>query len=141
MNCPSGLHAFPPDSCVSLSEGKRSNCDGSGTDGLAVMTESQLGSTGVLGHYAAAVLADDQLMWLGYRYRSSDVLATDGPGASVVVTGSVLNNASYFDLTVSESPSDTVCLAVNPVGKFVRRQCTEALYLSLCQKKYQSKFL
>jgi len=122
-----------------LSGGTRSSC-GSGTDGLAVLTEAQLSSTGVLGNYAAAVLEGNQLMWLGYRYRSSLVLATDGSTASVEVPGSVLNNDSYFDLSASQEPSNTVCVAVNSNGKFVRQQCTETLYMSLCQKKYQSKF-
>jgi len=134
FNCPKGLHAFPPDSCVSLSEGKRSSC-GSGTDGLAVLTDAQLSSTGVLGSYAAAVLEGNQLMWLGYRYSSGNLIQ-DGQGMSGTVSGSLLNDGSNFNTSASVVIGDGVCVAVDRNGAFVRRPCSESVRWSLCQKTY-----
>ncbi len=139
FNCPSDLHAFPLDSCVSLSPGGRSNCDPV-TDGLAVLSDSQLSPGGILSVYAAAVLESNQLMWLGYAYNSGGQLLQDGQGSSQTVSGSVLNDNSNFDLSVSESVGEGVCVAVNRNGTFVRRQCNEALQWSLCEKEFMGKY-
>jgi len=114
-----------------LSEGTRGSC-GSETDGLAILTGSQ---TSVLGDYAAAVLEDDQLMWLGYRYTNGN-LVLDGQSGRSVTVASFLYDESNFNLTVSESIADDICIAINRFSQLVRRRCAETLKWSLCQSFY-----
>ena len=53
-----------------------------------------------------------------------------------VVSNSLLNDDSNFDLSRSVSRGSNVCVAVNSSGVFVRRSCDEILTWSLCQKNY-----
>ncbi len=109
------------------------------TDGLAVLSDSQLSPGGILSVYAAAVLESNQLMWLSYTYNSGGQPFHDSQGSSQIVSGSVLNDDSNFDLSVSENVGEGVCVAVNRNGTFVRRRCSETLQWSLCQRQYRSK--
>ena len=75
-------------------------------------------------------------MWLGYGYNSGGQLLTDNGGSMEVVSSSLLNDNSNFDLSRSVLAGSNVCVAVNSSGVFVRRSCDEILTWSLCQKNY-----
>ena len=107
-------------------------CISDGLDSLAVLTDEQL--TGTLSIYAASVLKEGQLLWIGYYFDVSGGVHAS-PSNTSVTSGSLLDSTN-FNLTDAVDFSQTPCVAVDNKGAFHRRGCHEKL-MALCQKKFE----
>ena len=83
--------------------------------------------------FAALLVAENELMWLGYRYNDSTTLL-DGE-MNVVQAGSfLLDSGNFGDSTVPAGAG--VCVAIGRDGVLYRRTCSDSLGV-VCQKIVQ----